>query len=399
MSQTNIINTATGKAGYQVPGAAIPSGWVASNPSATSPAREAYTSSIASNPVVDAYNAGGGKPLSTEDIGKAIGSTSAPQTDYLKSYRDYLSGFVGAGNPTQEQIDTTNERVNIQNLRDTKELESRKAYQDTLHQSGMLKGGAQEAAAELNADNSYILANLGVAESGLVRKEQVLNEKSKAKQDYYKTLLDLSKPMQVGNKYIDPNTGLEIPQTPKEDTGFELSPGQVKYDSKGNVIASLPALPKTAKETAPEKPLPILDISRYNELYPKANVVAGDTETIANQKIQSTYTPEAQTRDFIISAKENGNDYKTIVNEINKDTTIKDKASAIKIVDEVFNPTQNQPQIPTSKIEKEITLLPQNFSNSDKRDLLRRRGYTSSEIANSSVGNIIEQISSYLFGK
>jgi hypothetical protein len=170
---------------------------------------------------VDAYKSGGEQPLSTGEIGKAIGSTSAPQTDYLKSYRDYLSKYSGSLNEDPEVTNATNELNNLQNTAEAKSLESRKAYQDTLHQSGMLKSGAEQAAAELNADNSYILANLGVAESGASRKLQALTGKQTAKQNYYKSLLDLSKPMQVGDNYVDPTTGEVVGSKPETGIAAE----------------------------------------------------------------------------------------------------------------------------------------------------------------------------------
>lgn len=199
VAQINADIAAQGNKGYSV----APSVFGA-NPSATSPAKEAYTASL-SNPLVSAYNAGGNKPLTTKQIGTATGTATKP--DYLKSYRDYLSKYAVSLNENPEVTNATTELTNIQNLEEAKSLESRKAYQDILGKSGMLKGGAQEAAAELNKDNSYILANLGVSESGASRKLAALTGTQTAKQNYYKTLLDLSKPVDVGENYIDPTTG------------------------------------------------------------------------------------------------------------------------------------------------------------------------------------------------
>lgn len=219
MPTINIINTKTGQPGYQVPGAPIPAGWTAMNPSATSPAREAYTSSLASNPLINAYNAGGGKDLTTGEIGTAIGS----KQDYLSSYRDYLSKYTGSLNEDPAVTQATTDLNNIQNLQDTRSLDARKQYEDIIHQSGMLKGGAQEAGSVANRNASYEMANLGVAESSAARKLSALTGQQTAKQDYYKTLLDSSQPIKVGDQYIDPTTGQVIPQTPdapKERTGI-----------------------------------------------------------------------------------------------------------------------------------------------------------------------------------
>lgn len=227
MAQQNIINTKTGQGGYQVPGAPIPTGWMSSsNPSATSPAREAYTSSLANNPPGGFQSADVTKTM--KDIYTPIngGSTSASPTDYLKSYRDYLSKYSGSLTEDPNVTTATNELTNIQNLQDAKTLASRKQYEDIIHQSGMLKGGAQEAGALSDRNTSYELANLGVAESGAARKLAALTGTQTAKQNYYKTLLDASKPVQVGDQYIDPTTGEIIKQTPKEKTGIA---GEYEY--------------------------------------------------------------------------------------------------------------------------------------------------------------------------
>jgi len=43
------------------------------------------------------------------------------------------------------------------------------------------------------------------------------------------------KPLQIGDNYYDPSTGQLI--SSKAEAGFSLSPGEVRYDSKGNKIA------------------------------------------------------------------------------------------------------------------------------------------------------------------
>ncbi len=85
-----------------------------------------------------------------------------------------------------------------------------------------------------------------------------------------------------------------------------------------------------------DKPLSVLDVQRYNELYPDAGVTAGDTEVVANEKVQASNSPEAKTRNLIVSAKDNGNSYETVVSEIENDDTIEDKEKAIEIAKEVY---------------------------------------------------------------
>lgn len=84
------------------------------------------------------------------------------------------------------------------------------------------------------------------------------------------------------------------------------------------------------------EPLNILDVARYNELYPEAGVTVGDTEVQANAKIQALNTPEAKIRNLVLGAKENNNTLEDVLKEIETDNTIKDKELAKKIAQEVF---------------------------------------------------------------
>lgn len=157
------------------------------------------------------------------------------------------------------------------------------------------------------------------------------------------------------------------------------------------------SLAKPEKAKSPDGSLKILDIQRYQELYPEAGIVAGDTEAQANAKVAAISTPEAKLRTLITSAKDNGNDYDAVITEIDNDSSIKDKATAKSVAQEVFGISEDNTQ--NSALEDEISRLKSGgiLNNSDIRNSLRSRGYTQSEINNSSVGNIIEQIGSFLF--
>lgn len=173
-----------------------------------------------------------------------------------------------------------------------------------------------------------------------------------------------------------------------EDFRKKLTPAQkVAFDS---------VYREKAKETASEKPLNILDIQRYNELYPDAGVVAGDTESIANAKINKSNSPESVLRSMVVKAQNNGNSYDKVVSEINTDNSIKDKQTALSIAKEVYG-VQDKP---TSKIEMEIAQLNKNhiLTPADIRSSLLHRGYKQEEINNSSVGSLMDQIGSFLFG-
>lgn len=88
-----------------------------------------------------------------------------------------------------------------------------------------------------------------------------------------------------------------------------------------------------------ETSLSILDVQRYNELYPEAGVIAGDSEKVANDKIIALNSPEAKIRNLVVAAKDANNSYETVIKEIENDTTITDKETAKNIANEVYGKT------------------------------------------------------------
>jgi len=175
------------------------------NPSATSP-RDAFASNIGSSPSPSTSMTETDTPVA-----------SPAKTDYLKTYRDYLSKYAGS---LQEDPNVTAARTNLNELEDETDetsLAARKAYEDLIHTSGGTKGGALESGSVSNRNNSYVLANLGVAQSGAARKLDALTGTQTAKQNFYKTAAELAKPIEVGDSYIDPTTGEVVYQKPKAD--------------------------------------------------------------------------------------------------------------------------------------------------------------------------------------
>ena len=167
---------------------------------------------------------------------------------------------------------------------------------------------------------------------------------------------------------------------------------------------------KTAAEIAAGQPISVLDVARYNELYPEAGVMAGDTEAQANAKVTAINTPEAKIRNLITAAQTAGNSYDTVVKEINTDTTIKDKKTALSIAKEVYGISET----PVSKIDQEIAAAKARFANipnlppkidinNEIKQSLLKKGYTNQDIVDSSLGSGLDKfvtgISKFLFGK
>lgn len=233
-------------------------------PVATTPARSAYTSSLSgglseadvrSN--LDRYNQANPQTGSTGSNANAsvsnttTGDTPKTKNAFLKSYRDYLAQYSKTISTSTAEKDAANKLAQIQNEQEAKNYSARKSYETTLDTPGMLKSGAQQAAAVGDRRNNEELADIALRESAAARTLSALTGQRTADQSAYKTLADMSKPIQVGDDYIDPTTGEIVSSKAKAgDAGFTLSPGETRYDAQGNQIASGGAKPMTAAQEA-----------------------------------------------------------------------------------------------------------------------------------------------------
>jgi hypothetical protein len=191
-------------------------------------------------------------PSATNPTAPVVAPSTAPvDTSPFAAYRNYLSKYIGSVGTQDPAIDTARTGLaDIQNQSEAKALQARRSYDTTIDTPGMLKGGAQTAAAEDLRLNNQELADLALRQSAQARTLDALTGNQTAKQDYLKTQADLSKPMQIGDKYFDPISGKEITGV-KDSAGFSLSPGEARYDANGKLIASL--APKPDNLTASEK--------------------------------------------------------------------------------------------------------------------------------------------------
>ncbi len=87
--------------------------------------------------------------------------------------------------------------------------------------------------------------------------------------------------------------------------------------------------------------LSILDVARYNELYPDAGVSAGDSEATANSKVVASKSSGGQVKPVIEGLKQDGMNYKEVVDFIYSSETLKDKTSAVKAADAVYGITNH----------------------------------------------------------
>lgn len=341
--------------------------------------------------------------------------------------------LLEAAKPTQEQIDINKQAVDLQkrirNLdiqteRDVVGLEGqgRGITQSIIgRQQGAVSREAQferrALASELEATTGRLSAILDSRKTRVDALTSVMN----FDQETFNTLINLSnltKP-DVISTGIDKKTGqiyslVKDPQTgaiTQENIG-KVTPEEAKLDflksytnANGNEVASfLDPTSNTivnkelgkAGDKSGAKPINVLDIARYTELYPDAGVTAGDTEAQANAKVQASNSPEAKTRSMVVAAQTNGATYDTVVKEINGDATIKDKPTALSIAKEVYGVQDTA----TSPIETKIARLKARgiLTDADIRSTLVQK-YGQQAVNDSSVGSWMDKIGSFLFGK
>ncbi len=183
---------------------------VVSTPTAKSQFISSVTTPPAVTPTPPAYSQPGykspGQIQDEADAAKAKANTSSDTS----SLADYLALYSG-----QDIQKARGNLADIQNKVDERSLATRREAEAKLDQPGLTKGGAVDATNTINRRSASELADLGVAESGASRTLSALTEGMK--------------PLQIGDTYIDPNTGKIIYQKPV-DTGFSLSEGQARYE-------------------------------------------------------------------------------------------------------------------------------------------------------------------------
>jgi len=146
--------------------------------------------------------------------------------------------------------------------------------------------------------------------------EQEYQTKEKEQENLQKTKLELLKYATENNA---PSEILMSIQNSK--TADEAVIGAGQWGKKGKSVSN--------------KKLETTDIQRIKDLY-DITLPYGTTEAEAEKILSNKNTPEVQTRDLITSAKDNGNDYETVINEIENDPSIIDKELAKKIAREVY---------------------------------------------------------------
>lgn len=156
------------------------------------------------------------------------------------------------------------------------------------------------------------------------------------------------------------------------------------------------------------EPLSVLDVQRYNEIYPNAGVTAGDTEAIANEKVRALSQPKDFTdEEFRISfrdTKDNENkSYEEAVADLEANPLVGNKDRARLIASEIYGVEAKPLSVRQESIENKIKELSRGgtLDDSDIRFSLKQQGFTSEEINASSVGrfgfSLVDSLSNFLF--
>lgn len=179
------------------------------NPVVTSSSGKSYIDSL-STPLPNTSNTSSASAPSA-----ATPTTNDPKTAYLDSYRDYLSQYTNSLKPSEEVVAARTKLADIQNKGEAKSLEARRKYEEILDTSGMLKGGAQDAARMDSRRSNQELADIALQESAAARSLTALTGNEEARSTALKSVMELSKPLQIGDSYIDPTTGKIIYEKPQ----------------------------------------------------------------------------------------------------------------------------------------------------------------------------------------
>lgn len=222
----------------------------------TSPVAQNYVSSISSNNNQTSSNEPYLKYITGIDSGltedqvrsnyNAYNKANSSQTSSTPTktpVQTYLESLKQANTPSEDELALRTKLADINsNIFGTKFEGEQKAI-DLADTPGMLKGGAQEASSRSALRSNQELARLAVQQNAAANSLEALTGNRTAQQEAIK-------PVQIGNDFYDPATGEKLYTDTTKDTGFTLSPGEVRYDAKGNKIASGGEKPMTATQEA-----------------------------------------------------------------------------------------------------------------------------------------------------
>lgn len=306
-------------------------------------------------------------------IDRAVSNKYGAREADLKAKIDNLELLLKDPTLTVEQTNRANKQLAIQNKK--KEDEAKKKA-DAAKILEWAVAARTNGATALEAQS---IANIGLSESP-----------------------ELQKAFEIYSKFQKPETSTQV--IGSAETGYlQFNSKTGKYD----IPISAPGGGVT------KKPLSILDINRYQELYPNAGVVAGDTEAQANAKVSASNTPEAKLKVQIEEFKATGKTFEETKKELQNSTTITDKALALKIAQQIYE-IQEQPSQPVygsgnfAKIDintRARQLADFGSSATVIRNQLIKDGYSQKEALKASnsvssfTGGIMNSISAYLFGE
>ena len=205
---------------------------------------------------------------------------------------------------------------------------------------------------------------------------------------------------------------------------IETSPGATLYDPiTGKAVFTAP----TAKQIGGvgsggdsvtgnnTKPLSVLDVQRYQELYPDAGITAGDTEASAIKKVQALNQPRNFTTQELTTAinedKTAKTSYEEVIAGIDANTLIANKDEAKKVAGQVYGkkavqPTYGTGNFKTTDINARLSQLKSSLGSLVTKgylqEQLRKDGYSQDAIFNATANageKVLNSINNFLFKK
>ncbi len=251
--------------------------------------------------------------LAQQHIDKAVDDKFKQQEANIQTKLDNLALLMKDPMLTLEQQNRATQQTNI--LRQQQEKEAQKK-EDSKQ---ILNWATQAAANGATPMQAQEIANIGLSNNP-----------------------DLQKAFELVSPFV---------RKPEENWSepYLLGGDYVQKNSKTGEIRTAVNVPKGTDTTTP---LSILDVARYNEIYPEAGITAGDTEATANAKVQKSTQPrdftDEEIRTLVRDDKSQEKTYDEVIAAINAFPTLKNKERALLIASEIYG---KAPKVPKKEVK------------------------------------------------
>lgn len=186
------------------------------------------------NPGVAQFNSMTGQPLSPTQNSGSSGTSSSlesnPYQDYVNSLTQARNSVAQYATPTPDELSAATNLATAKSNYTTANTQANQQNENILNASGGTLAGAQEAAQIEGRHNNANLANLADVQNADANTLSALTTNQQANLAGAQAGLATKAPLQIGDTYIDPQTGKILSNTPTQvapGTGlFNTATGQ-----------------------------------------------------------------------------------------------------------------------------------------------------------------------------